>query len=141
MPLDDPKFERELAEEDERIQPLAKMPHNSYAPPVKDEPALRYDSGKVCLADFDAFFDPGFMEEIGKVLRYGAKKYGRDNWKKGMSWSRCFNSFRRHGLAWWRGETIDDESGCHHLALLVCSIMFLFVYERENLGTDDRRAA
>lgn len=102
------------------------------------EPALRFDAGKVPLADFDIFFDDGFAAEIGKAFRYGAIKYGKDNWKKGMSWSRSINSARRHLLSWTRGEKFDAESGCHHLALCICSIMFLFVYERETIGKDDR---
>lgn len=105
---------------------------------VKDEPAKRYDLGKTEFHHFATYVDEGFCQEIGKVLAYGAIKYGRHNWQKGMSWSRCFNSSRRHLWAWWRGEKYDAESGCHHLALLFCSIMFLFVYERDGLGTDDR---
>lgn len=102
------------------------------------EPAKRYDAGKTPLADFDTFFDEGFAAEIGAAFRYGAIKYGKDNWKAGMSWCRCLNSCRRHLLAFWRGEKTDPESGVHHLALAVCSIMFLFVYERDNIGKDTR---
>lgn len=129
----------------EEIPSLPSTPHTKYNQPggivfteSMFEEAKRYDAGKTSLSDFDTFFDPDFAEEIGRAFRYGAKKYGKDNWKKGMSWSRCLNSARRHLLSWWRGETIDDESGCHHLALLICSIMFLFVYERDKTGKDDR---
>lgn len=130
---------------EERIQPLPVMPHTSYAMASaenagqsKDEPALRYDQGKNEFHHFDTYFDPGFAAEIGRAFDYGARKYGRNNWQKGMSWSRCLNSGRRHLFAWWRGEVYDKESGIHHLALLTCSIMFLFVYERDKLGKDDR---
>lgn len=102
------------------------------------EPAARYDAGKTPFAEFATYFDDDFASQIGQAFSYGAKKYGKDNWKKGMSWSRSFNSARRHLWAWWRGEAFDAESGIHHLALLVCSIMFLFVYERDSIGKDDR---
>ena len=102
------------------------------------EPAVRYDADKMPFADFDTFFDEGFAAEIGAALRYGSAKYGKDNWKKGMSWHRCLNSCRRHLLAFWKGEKTDRESGIHHLALAVCSIMFLFAYERDNIGKDTR---
>lgn len=102
------------------------------------EPAKRYDEGKTPLADFDKYFDAGFAAEIGRAFAYGAQKYGRDNWKAGMSWSRCMNSCRRHLLAFWWGEARDEESGIHHLALAVCSIMFLFAYEQGQIGKDDR---
>lgn len=155
-------------EVDERIQPLAVLPHTKYeqveaahggfifcaqcnrlaklgdahacTPQAQkaDEPALRYDAGKVELAPAITYVDDGFLAEVGQAFTYGAQKYGRDNWKKGMSWSRCLNSCLRHVYKWWRGERIDPESGCHHLALATCSIMFLFVYERDNLGKDDR---
>lgn len=115
-----------------------KAPCPTCTPQSKVEPALRFDAGKAALHHFDRYVDEGFCEEIGKVLAYGAIKYGPDNWKKGMSWSRCINSARRHLLAFTRGQKYDEESGCHHLALLFCSIMFLFVYERDSLGKDDR---
>lgn len=102
------------------------------------EPATRYDEGKTPFADFDTYFDPGFAAEIGRAFEYGARKYGKDNWQKGMSWSRCLNSARRHILHFWRGEKNDRESGIHHLAHAICSLMFLFVYERGNIGKDDR---
>jgi len=100
--------------------------------------ALRYDTGKVRHSDVMRYIDPWFLEEIGNAFVYGARKYGPDNWRKGMNWSRCINSCMRHLWAWWREGPVDQESGIHHLALATCSIMFLFVYEREGLGKDDR---
>lgn len=144
---------------DDRIAPLPILPHQrpSYvvSPALQAveetaktpafqgsdhhlEPAKRYDAGKTPFADFDTFFDEGFAAEIGAAFRYGAIKYGKDNWKAGMSWFRCMNSCRRHLLAFWKGERLDPESGIHHLALATCSIMFLFVYERDSIGKDTR---
>ena len=42
--------------------------------------ALRYNQGKLewSLVDFDT------LEGLSKVLEYGAQKYARHNWKKGM---------------------------------------------------------
>lgn len=78
------------------------------------------------------------IEEIGKVLTYGATKYSPDNWRPGMSWRRLVGSTLRHIFSWCRGESIDPETGLSHLAHAGCCILFLISYELRNVGTDDR---
>jgi hypothetical protein len=92
------------------------------------------DSGKLPydLLPHDA------IEEIVKVLQFGANKYAARNWEKGMHWSRPYAALMRHMYAWWRGQGHDPETGMTHLAHAGCCILFLLALERRNQGTDDR---
>jgi hypothetical protein len=76
--------------------------------------------------------------EIAKVLGFGARKYGRDNWRYGMCWTRVYGALLRHMFAWHQREDRDDESGFLHLAHAACCVLFLLVYAVCGLGTDDR---
>ena len=78
------------------------------------------------------------LEEIAKVLTFGAKKYEAHNWRKGMDWSRLYGAALRHLHAHLDGQNLDPESGLSHLAHLGCCIMFLLEYEAKGLGNDDR---
>lgn len=81
---------------------------------------------------------PELLEDVSKVLTFGAKKYEPRNWEKGMSWGRVFSGAMRHLWAWWGGEDRDKETGLSHLAHAACCIMFLLAYEKRGAGTDDR---
>jgi hypothetical protein len=92
-----------------------------------DQDKLRYD-----------LIPPELLEEVARVLTYGAVKYSERNWEKGMAWHRPFGALMRHMWAWWRGENVDPETGFSHLAHAACCIAFLITYERRRIGTDDR---
>jgi len=98
------------------------------------EEAVKHDSSKLPwdLLPYDA------IEDIVKVLQYGAKKYSAHNWSAGFVWSRLFSALIRHAVAFWRGEDIDPESGLPHLAHLGCCVLFLIAHQKRGLGTDDR---
>lgn len=83
------------------------------------------------------FLDLNFLCEVGKVMEFGRKKYGKGNWRKGMQWSRLLAAVLRHLWKWSSGVTKDEETGLSHLAHATCSLMFLFVYEKEQLGEND----
>lgn len=100
----------------------------------KQEPGLRYDEGK---ARYD-LIPPDALNALAMVYTVGAKKYSDRNWEKGMSWGRCFGSLMRHSWAFWRGEAIDQETGCHHMALAAWNCFALFCYHARQTGTDDR---
>ncbi len=116
--------------------------------------ALRYNKGKLewSLVSWKTL---GLMVE---VLMYGKHKYstfedkngkiilgsevspdaskslklvtsGADNWKEGLSWTKCTESLLRHTYAFLEGEDIDDESKLSHLGHIMCNAMFLgYVY-------------
>lgn len=97
--------------------------------------AKHLDAGKVPLDSlpFEA------VCHVGRVIRYGEKKYGMDNWAKGMAWRKLLGSTLRHIVAWAMGEDRDEESGEYHLAHACTDILFLLTYQLEGRGTDNRR--
>lgn len=101
-----------------------------YAPKT----ALKNDQEKIPL-DLLPFES---LEEVGKVLKYGAEKYDAHNWRKGLIWSRLIGAALRHVFAFARGEDKDPETGYSHLAHAACCILFLLSYTITNNGTDDR---
>ena len=79
---------------------------------------------------------PLAVEEVVRVLTFGAKKYERGNWQKvPESKRRYFDAMERHIWAWKKGEKLDTESGIHHLAHAMCCLMFL--YEHDILYSKD----
>ncbi len=65
------------------------------------------------------------LVEMGKVLAFGAQKYDRGNWAKGLATSRYFDAAQRHLLAWNAGENVDPESGISHLAHAMVNLAFM----------------
>lgn len=100
----------------------------------QDEPGKKYDSGKSPLDLLPTY--P--LLEIAKVLDFGAKKYEKQNWRKGMSWSRLIGAALRHITAWNEGEDLDPETGLSPLAHASCCLLFLQEYQKINSGVDDR---
>ena len=73
------------------------------------------------------------VEEIVDILEFGAQKYAPDNWKSvPHAKQRYFDAMMRHLMAWWDGESKDQESGLRHLAHAGCCLMFLMWIERNN---------
>ena len=69
---------------------------------------------------------PDALMEMVAVLTYGAKKYSPDNWKHlENARQRYFDAANRHLWQWYGGEEKDPESGLHHLAHAMSSLMFL----------------
>ena len=85
----------------------------------------------------------GALEEVAKVYSFGSVKYDAWNWRKGLSFSRCAAAFMRHWFAWWwRGETHDQESGCHHLASCTFYLLNFMTYQQDGRkDLDDRPTA
>ena len=79
------------------------------------------------------------LRMLAAAMEYGANKpeYGRNNWKKGMEWSRLIDAAQRHGLAMLRGEEIDQESGNHHAGHMLASIHMLIGMKHLEVGTND----
>jgi hypothetical protein len=81
---------------------------------------------------------PDAVEEVVKVLAFGATKYGERNWEQGMAWHRLFAATLRHLWAWWRGEEADPETGLSHLSHAACCVLFLLAYQSRGIGEEDR---
>ena len=85
------------------------------------ELASKHDGQKIQVE----LVPPAFIMQIAMVLGHGAKKYGANNWRKGLPWMRIYASTLRHLFAWAGGEDIDAESGMSHLNHAATNIMFL----------------
>jgi hypothetical protein len=73
------------------------------------------------------------VEEVVKVLEFGAKKYGADNWRS-VNPERYRDAMMRHLMAVWIGqEEIDPESGFPHYAHAMCNLLFLSVLEKKDI--------
>lgn len=89
---------------------------------------LRYNKGKPRMELIEA----GFMEEVAKILTFGAEKYEIDNWKKFDNQKRfqTIGSLMRHLEGYRKGNKIDDESNCSHLCHIVANAMFLWWFDK-----------
>ena len=100
----------------------------------KDE-GLKFDQDKIRLEllPFEA------LEEVGKVLTFGAKKYGDYNWTKGIKYSRLLGASLRHIFVWATGKENDEETGLNHLAHAACCLLFILTFILQNkTELDDR---
>lgn len=92
-----------------------------------DQHKIRWD-----LVPFDA------VNEVAKVLTFGAEKYESRNWELGMDWSRAFGAAQRHLTRWFHGQDKDKETELTHLASACCCLFFLLSWEIRKVGNDDR---
>lgn len=95
---------------------------------------LRYNEGKPRIGLISPFAD----RELARVLTKGAEKYDANNWKHGMSWLEVCDSLERHLNSWKAGEERDTETGCLHMAHVMCNAMFLTEYYQIAQKYDDR---
>jgi hypothetical protein len=88
---------------------------------VNNNQAMRFNTGKpqYSLLDLKCF------EDGVRVLEFGAEKYARDNWRKGLPQTQILDSMMRHIAALQQGELIDPESGISHIGHIQCNAMFL----------------
>jgi hypothetical protein len=94
---------------------------------------VKYDGEK---PDY-SLIPPNALDDVAKVLTFGAQKYDRHNWKKLDNLdNRYFAAAQRHMWALLKDESHDPETGVHHAAHAVCCMMFLlenyYLQNREN---------
>lgn len=78
------------------------------------------------------------IDAVARILEFGAAKYGDNNWRKGLSWSRVYAALQRHLLDFWKGTDLDDESTLPHLYHAACNIAFLIEFYEKRKDLDDR---
>lgn len=81
---------------------------------------------------------PAGLNEVAKVLTFGANKYGAHNWRSGIQYSRLLSATMRHLNSFNSGNDLDGESGISHLAHAACNLLMLIEYQTLKLGKDDR---
>ena len=98
---------------------------------------VKHDGGKPPIS----LIPRSAIEAEARVLAVGVAKYGKDNWRQGMSWSRLVDASLRHILAYADGEDLDSETGLSHLAHARASLSFLIEYADTHPELDDRTKA
>lgn len=93
-----------------------------------------FDSNKVRLD----LVPEEFVWGAGRGLTYGAFKYGENNFKKGIKWSKLIGSAKRHLGRFCGREEIDAESGLLHIDLLLSSLAMLRWMVANRPDLDDR---
>jgi len=92
-----------------------------------EDEGVKHDGDKLRMD----LIPPEIIEELARVLTYGAKKYSDDNWKL-IDIERYDAALMRHYIAWKKGEDRDNESGLLHLSHLLANAAFLLSKELEN---------
>lgn len=117
--------------------PEAKFPdHRLYLPGgmgAQPNTAVKFDQDKPRMD----LLDPRAMEQLAKVLTFGANKYAAHNWRKGLSKSRLLAAALRHLFAYLGGQDNDPETGLSHAAHAMCCCMFILGLEHRP-DLDDR---
>lgn len=66
------------------------------------------------------------LTEVVRVLEHGERRYGRDNWRHVKNARfRYVKAAFRHLVDYMLVGPIDKDSGCHHLAHVVCCCLFV----------------
>lgn len=106
----------------------------------KKEDVIEKEKGRKDDKDklrFD-LISPFALEEIAKVLSFGANKYGDRNWEKGLSYDRLLGAMYRHINAFQQGNIIDSDNGCHHMASVAfCAMAILHFHKTGNFSKED----
>lgn len=82
------------------------------------------------------------LEEVVRVLMYGAEKHGDFGWLEGdiaENISRHYDAAFRHIIE-WGDNSLDEETGRSHLAHAVCRLLFIITIEKlgnRNANTSD----
>jgi hypothetical protein len=78
------------------------------------------------------------LEELARVMTHGAKTYGAYNYLEGMAYSRLTDAAGRHVNKYLRGQNIDKDSGCYHLALAAAELLMTLELHLRGIALDDR---
>lgn len=103
-------------------------------PGPSKELGLKYNAGKPPLS----WIPRSALVAEAQVLAFGAKKYGRDNWRKGLPWSEVIDASLRHIFAFADGEDLDQETALSHIAHAITELSFLMEFTETHPELDDR---
>lgn len=79
------------------------------------------------------------IEEVVKILTFGASKYGPNNWQNlENAEDRYYAALMRHLVEYKKGIRIDDESGLSHLSHLMCNVLFLIWFEKHSVKNEEK---
>lgn len=89
--------------------------------PNKKTVGIKHDSGKPPIS----LIPRQAIEGEAQVMAFGAGKYGKNNWRHGIAYSRLIDAAMRHILAIADGEDNDPETGLPHAAHARCCLAML----------------
>lgn len=125
----------------EAIMELSRAAHSTN----QGDLAMRCHGATCCIQKYVSgshleYYSVRALDELTLAMEYGANKpeYGRNNWKKGMEWSRLLDAGMRHGVAILMDrQDIDKDSNNTHVAHMLGSIHMLMGNLALGVGTDD----
>ena len=80
------------------------------------------------------------LEEIGKVFTAGAKKYGANNWQHlDNGYERYKGALLRHLTEVEKGNEIDADTGCMHIAQVETNAIFMLHFKMQERNNDGNR--
>lgn len=95
---------------------------------------IKHDQGKAPIS----LIPTEFIVGVAEVFDFGAKKYGKHNFRLGMDHTRVLDAALRHLLAIVNGEDLDPESGKKHIYHAGCCLAMYSYFTENGVGTDDR---
>ena len=95
--------------------------------------AVKHDTGKLRYSLIPALFSRLFAQ----IWTIGDQKYGANNWRTGLEWSRCVDAMERHLNEWKTGASVDPEDGGHRLAKVAWYCAALIEYEKTHPEMND----
>lgn len=97
--------------------------------PELDNGGIKHDNGKTQYH----LLEWSFIEQMAKILTFGAGKYGAENWKEVANGEdRYFDALHRHIIGMRSDNPIDEETGIPHSVHAGVNLMFIhFLQGRE----------
>ena len=67
------------------------------------------------------------LMSVGRVMGFGARKYGHHNWREGIAVSRYLGAALRHLIQYADPfeSDLDEETGESHLAHAACCVLMI----------------
>lgn len=113
------------------------MPSNEEIEKMKNDPFYKgkWDKGKIRYE----LVPTSSMEALGKVLTFGAQRYGDETWRLlPQAKRRYYAATLRHLFAHQKGELIDKDSGLPHLYHALTNIAFLIELNERDFNGESK---
>lgn len=80
------------------------------------------------------------LKTLAEHYTRGAVKYGDNNWRSGISFSRCYDAIQRHLSQWKSGKDkdTDDNDSYNLMAVVFWCFAIMFFTHHERIDLDDR---
>lgn len=99
--------------------------------PIESSRGMKFDGANKLRWDL---LPIAIVEDIVKVLTFGATKYADNNWQKvDNAKERYYAALMRHITSWRKGKINDPETAdLPHLACAACNLIFLSWFDKNN---------